>query len=77
MRTPRQNEPVRLGRGCCLLAPARSSRRYEVLLPLRFSDGTPLPDDVVAELLLELERQLAVTANVLTATCGTIACRIK
>jgi hypothetical protein len=32
-------------------------RRYEVLLPLRFNDGTPVPDSLVAETLLELEQQ--------------------
>jgi hypothetical protein len=30
-------------------------RRYEVLLPLRFNDGTPVPDELIAETLLELE----------------------
>jgi len=32
-------------------------RRYEVLLPLRFNDGNPVPDSLVAETLLELEQQ--------------------
>jgi hypothetical protein len=30
-------------------------RRYEVLLPLRFNDGTPVSDDLIADVLLELE----------------------
>ncbi len=29
-------------------------RRYEILLPLRFNDGRPVPDDLVANTLLEL-----------------------
>ena len=29
-------------------------RRYEILLPLQFNDGRPVPDSVLAETLLEL-----------------------
>ena len=36
---------------------SRMLRRYEVLLPLRFNDGRPVPDEVVADALLELESQ--------------------
>jgi hypothetical protein len=36
---------------------SRSLRRYEILLPLRFNDGRPVPDDLVAETLLELEQR--------------------
>jgi hypothetical protein len=32
-------------------------RRYEVLLPLRFNDGTAVPDELIAQTLLELRRQ--------------------
>jgi hypothetical protein len=32
-------------------------RRYEILLPLRFNDGAPVPDDLIADTLLELEQQ--------------------
>lgn len=32
-----------------------SFRRFEVLLPRRFNDGQPVPDDLIAEVLLELE----------------------
>lgn len=32
-------------------------RRYEILLPLRFNDGEPVPDDLIAETLLELEQE--------------------
>ena len=35
---------------------SRALRRYEVLLPLRFNDGQPVPDEIVAETLLELEQ---------------------
>lgn len=31
-------------------------RRYEVLLPLRFNDGQAVPDSIVVDTLLELER---------------------
>ena len=33
------------------------SRRYEILLPLRFNDGQPVPDELIADTLLELEEQ--------------------
>lgn len=32
-------------------------RRFEVLLPLRFNDGSPVPDAAVADTLIELEDQ--------------------
>ena len=32
-------------------------RRYEVLLPLWFNDGTAVPDELIAETLLELRGQ--------------------
>ena len=28
-------------------------RRFEVLRPLRFGDGTPVPDDAITDTLLE------------------------
>jgi hypothetical protein len=31
-------------------------RRCEILLPLRFNNGQPVPDDLIAETLLELEQ---------------------
>jgi hypothetical protein len=31
-------------------------RRFEILLPLRFNDGQPVPDELVGESLLELRR---------------------
>jgi hypothetical protein len=36
---------------------SRMLRRFEVLLPLRFNDGSPVPDDAVADTLLELEQR--------------------
>ncbi len=39
-----------------------ASRRYEILLPLRFNDGQTVPDSLLAETLLQLrERFGAVT----------------
>jgi hypothetical protein len=32
-------------------------RRYEVLLPLKFNDGRPVPDELLGATLQELERQ--------------------
>ena len=32
-------------------------RRFEVLLPLRFNDGTPVPDAAVADTLVEFEER--------------------
>jgi hypothetical protein len=32
-------------------------RRFEILLPLRFNDGQPVPDAVIGEILLELEER--------------------
>jgi hypothetical protein len=36
---------------------SRLLRRFEVLLPLRLNDGTPVPDATVADTLLELEQR--------------------
>ena len=36
---------------------SRTVRRFEVLLPLRLNDGTPVPDDSVADTLVELEER--------------------
>ena len=32
-------------------------RRFEILLPLRFNDGQPVPDELIADTLLELRQQ--------------------
>ncbi len=36
---------------------SRTLRRFEVLLPLRFNDGESVPDDLVADTLIELEQR--------------------
>lgn len=36
---------------------SRTFRRFELLLPLRFNDGTPVPDELVGETLLELRER--------------------
>ena len=42
-------------------------RRFETLLPLRFNDGRPVPDEVVGETLLELRQRFgAVSAETQT-----------
>jgi hypothetical protein len=39
-------------------------RRFEILLPLRFNDGQPVPDELVGQTLLEIrERFGAVSAE--------------
>ena len=36
---------------------SESFRRYEILLPLAFNDGRPVPDQLVGQTLVELEQQ--------------------
>ena len=36
---------------------SRMVRRFEALLPLRFNDGSPVPDALVADTFIELEEQ--------------------
>lgn len=38
-------------------------RRFEVLLPLRFNDGQPVPDELIGETLLELEERFGAASN--------------
>ena len=41
-----------------------SGRRFEILLPLRFNDGSAVPDALIAETLVELRRNFgAVSAE--------------
>ena len=43
---------------------SNSYRRFEFLLPRRYNDGKPIPDEVLAETLLELEGEFgAVSAD--------------
>ncbi|MBE7500782.1 MAG: hypothetical protein HS113_10835 [Verrucomicrobiales bacterium] len=44
-----------------------SHRRYEILIPLSFNDGTPVPEGLAADTLLELRRRFgAVSAETQT-----------
>ena len=43
---------------------SRIVRRFEVLLPLRYNDGTPVPDAAVVDTLIEFEEQF-----------GAVSCR--
>src|SRR5437879_8851822 len=40
-----------------------SFRRFEILLPLRFNDGKPVPDELVAETLTDLEQQFGAVSS--------------
>ena len=42
---------------------SRSLRRYEILLPLRFNDGQSVPDELVADALLELEQRFGAVST--------------
>jgi hypothetical protein len=48
---------------------SRMVRRFEVLLPLRFNDGSAVPDDAVADTLIELEEKFG------SVSCETQAIR--
>ena len=46
---------------------SRTFRRFEILLPLRFNDGRPIPGELVADTLLELRQRFgAVSAETQT-----------
>ena len=36
---------------------SKTFRRFEILLPLRFNDGQPIPDALIADTLLELRQR--------------------
>ncbi len=40
-----------------------SGRRFEILLPLRFNDGTPVPDALIAGTLIELRRKFGAVSS--------------
>jgi hypothetical protein len=42
---------------------SRSLRRFEILLPLRFNDGQRVGDEIIADLLLQLERQFGAVSS--------------
>jgi hypothetical protein len=39
-----------------------ASRRYEILLPLRFNDGQLVPDELISDTLIELENHFGAIA---------------
>jgi len=40
-----------------------SGRRFEILLPLRFSDGKAVPDDFIGDVLVELRSKLGAVSS--------------
>ena len=40
-----------------------SFRRYEILIPLRFNDGQPVPEVLIAETLLELRQRFGAISS--------------
>lgn len=42
---------------------SKSFKRYEILLPLRFNDQQPVPDELVADTLLDLRRQFGAVSS--------------
>ena len=40
-----------------------SGRRFEILLPLRFNDGSTVPDALIAETLVELRRNFGAVSS--------------
>lgn len=36
---------------------SRTFRRFELLLPLRFNDGPPVPDELIGDTLIELRQR--------------------
>ncbi|MGD0138760.1 MAG: hypothetical protein ABSD28_07790 [Tepidisphaeraceae bacterium] len=38
-------------------------RRFEILLPLRFNGGRPVPGELIAETLIELEQQFGAVSS--------------
>ena len=40
-----------------------SGRRFEILLPLRFNDSSPVPDTLIAETLVELRRRFGAVSS--------------
>jgi len=40
-----------------------SLRRFEILLPIRFNDGQPIPDSLIADTLEEIEQQFSAVSS--------------
>jgi hypothetical protein len=38
-------------------------RRFEILLPLRFNDGQPIPNELIGVTLLELEQRFGAVSS--------------
>lgn len=38
-------------------------RRYELLLPLRYNDGQPVPESLIADTLVELEQRFGAVSS--------------
>jgi hypothetical protein len=38
-------------------------RRFEILLPLRFNDGSPIPDDLLGDALLEIRQRFGAVSS--------------
>jgi hypothetical protein len=50
---------------------SRLFRRYEILLPLWFNDGQPVPEELVADTLLELRHQFGAVSSETQTIRGT------
>jgi hypothetical protein len=42
---------------------SKGLRRFEVLLPLRFNDGRPVPNELIAQTLLEIEEHFGAVSG--------------
>jgi hypothetical protein len=40
-----------------------SYRRYEILLPLQFNDGRPVPEEAITDTMLELEQRFGTVSS--------------
>jgi hypothetical protein len=40
-----------------------SHRRYEILIPLRFNDGSPVPDSLLGETLIEVRQRFGAVST--------------
>ena len=49
---------------------SNSFRRFEILLPRRFNDGQPVPDELIAGALLELEERFGAVSCETQTTRG-------
>ena len=50
-----------------------SFRRFEILLPQRFNDGRPVPDELIADTLLELEKRFGAVSSETQTIRGFVA----